>query len=240
MKIATLNIDWFKKSKDTQQKIIDAINEQNFDFIIITENILSFQFDDKYFAYHTAAIPTNTTFQHLHYGEYLKGETPVRTSIYSKHKSIEQLNVCDAFTSICHKFLVDKKEVIIYATIVGTYGIKYQKEIAQVELDNLKTDIQNISVTNENIFIVGDFNTSFYKYEKRELSTIKSRKEFINFTDKNNIHRTTESIKENIDHIFVSQKLMEQSTYNTSIFLEADMLKDQPHKGISLNINFEF
>ena len=238
MKIATLNIDWFKKSNATKQKIIDTINKQNFDFVIVTENIFSFVFNENYFAYHTTKIPINKEFQYLHYGEYLKGETPVRTTIYSKYKSIEQLNVSDAYTSICHKFLVDEKEIVIYGTIVGTYGIKYQKEIAQVELDNFKNDIQNVLVNNKNIFIVGDFNTSFYEDEKRELSMIKSRKDIVSFTDKNNINRATYSIKDNIDHIFISQKLSEYATYKTYIFIDEDALKDHPHKGIALEIDF--
>jgi hypothetical protein len=238
MKIATLNIDWFKKSKAIQTLIKEEIIKQDVDFLVVTENIQSFHFDDKYFAYHSTSIPTDKEFQHLNYGEYIKGETPVRASIYSKHKSIEQLNIVDAYTSICHKFFVDEKEIVIYGTIIGTYGIKYQTEIAQSELDNFKTDIQNISLTNENIFIAGDLNTSFIPEEKRQLAKINSRDEIVDFTNSLHIQRTTEAIENNIDHIFISQKLHQQTQIEPLIFLADDALKDKPHKGILLDVNF--
>ncbi|MFY7965786.1 MAG: endonuclease/exonuclease/phosphatase family protein [Chitinophagaceae bacterium] len=238
MKIATLNIDWFKKSKAIQTLIKEEIRKQDVDFLVVTENIKSFQFDDKYFAYHSTPIPTDKEFQYLNYGEYLKGETPVRTSIYSKHKSIEQLNVVDAYTSICHKFLVDENEIVIYGTIIGTYGIIKQTEIAKPELDNFKTDIQNISLSNENIFIAGDLNTSFIPEEKRQLSKIDSRDEIVNFTNSLHIQRKTEAIENNIDHIFVSQKLNQQTQIEPFIFLDDNALKDAPHKGILLNVKF--
>jgi endonuclease/exonuclease/phosphatase (EEP) superfamily protein YafD len=238
MKIATLNIDWFKKSKAIQTLIKEEIIKQDVDFLVVTENIQSFHFDDKYFAYHSTPIPTIGKFQYLNYGEYLKGETPVRATIYSKHKSTEQLNVVDAYTSICHKFLVDEKEIVIYGTIIGTFGIIKQKEIAQPELDNFKTDIQNISLTNENIFIAGDLNTSFIPIERLQLASIKSRDKIVDFTNSLHIQRKTEAIKNNIDHIFVSQKLNQQTKVEPFTFLDDNALKDAPHKGILLDINF--
>lgn len=238
MKIATINIDWFKKSKAIQTLIKEEIIKQDVDFLVVTENIQSFRFNDKYFAYHSTPIPTDKEFQHLKYGEYIKWETPVRTSIYSKRNSIKQLNVVDDYTSICHKFLVNKKEVVIYGIIIGTYGIKYQTEIAKQELDNFKEDIENISLTNENIFIIGDLNTSFILKENTQLATIKSREEIVSFTNSLHIQRTTETIENNIDHIFVSQKLHLQSQIKLSTFLDDNALKDAPHKGILLDINF--
>ena len=238
MKIAALNIDWFKKSKDLQKTIQDEIKKQDLDFLIVNENIESFSFDQNYFKYHSKSIPTQEEFQHLDYGIYLKGETPIRTSIYSKHQSIEEIKTIDSYTSVCHKFTIDKKQISIYGTIIGTWGIKYQEEIAKVELDNFKIDIQNILKENENVFIIGDFNTSFIESEKRYLSTINSRTELLNFTDKLNIHRTTENIENCIDHIFISNNLKQISTCKTSTFLDNDILKDNPHKGIVLELLF--
>ncbi len=236
MKIGTINIDWFKKSKATKNLMEEKINKQDFDFLIVTENVLSFNFNQKYYTYHSQQIPTDKEFQHLHYGDYLKGETPVRTSIYSKYKSIETIKVADDYTSVCHKFNVAKKEIIIYGSIIGTWGIKYQNEIAKTELENFKTDIQTISAQNENVIIVGDFNTSFFENEKRELATIKSRSELVAITDKLKINRATENLKENIDHIFISSKLHHQSQIAVSVFLENDCLKDEPHQGICVEI----
>ena len=49
LKIATLNIDWFKKSKDLQKTIQDEIKKQDLDFLVVNENIESFNFNDNYF-----------------------------------------------------------------------------------------------------------------------------------------------------------------------------------------------
>lgn len=236
MKIGTLNIDWLKKSNATQNLIREKINEEDFDFLIVTENILSFNFNSKYFAYHSQPIPTDKEFQYLDYGVYLKGEIPIRTSIYSKHKSIEKIEIIDAYTSVCHKFLIKEKEIVIYGSIIGTWGICNQKEIAKAELENFKTDLKNILATNKNVVIAGDFNTSFLKEEKRELSTIKSRKELISVTDKFEINRATENLDETIDHIFISSKLLDLSQINISTFLENDNLKDEPHKGVCVEM----
>lgn len=238
MKIATLNIDWFKKSKDLQKTIQDEIKKQDLDFLVVNENIESFSFEGDYFKYHSKPIPTKEEFQHLDYGIYLKGQTPVRTTIYSKHQSIQEITTIDNYTSVCHKFTIDQKQISIYGTIIGTWGIKYQEEIARAELQNFKTDIQNILKENENVFIVGDFNTSFFESEKRQLSTINSRTELLNFTDNLNIYRATEKIENSIDHIFISENLEQLSTFKTSTFLDDDILKDNPHKGIILDFNF--
>ena len=45
LKIGVINIDWFKKSKNCKMLIQEKITMQNFDFLIVNENILNFQFD---------------------------------------------------------------------------------------------------------------------------------------------------------------------------------------------------
>lgn len=238
LKIATLNIDWFKKSKALKKTIQDEINKQDLDFLVVNENSLNFSFDSTYFEYHSKSIPTNGVFQHLDYGIYLKEETPVRTSIYSKHQSIQEIKTIDNYTSICQKFSIDGKEIAIYGTIIGTWGMKYQDEIAKIELENFKNDIKNILIENENVLIIGDFNTSFFEIENRQLPTIKSRTELINFTDNCNIHRATEQIQNCIDHIFISDNLNKISKIKTSTFLENNILKDDPHQVIILELLF--
>ncbi|HQV36675.1 MAG TPA: hypothetical protein PLC36_10195 [Flavobacterium sp.] len=238
MKIATINIDWFKKSKELQKRIQEEIKEQAVDFLIVNENIDNVSFADDYFVYHSKSIPTNEIFQHLDYGIYLKGKTPIRTSIYSKYQSIEQLTTMDSYTSICHKFRVEDKIITIYGTIIGTWGIKFQEEIARKELDNFKTDIQKILIDNENVFFAGDFNTSFIEKEKRQLASINSRNEIIKMTDKFQIFRATEKLEHCIDHIFMSDRLKNTVISKTTTFLGEDSLKDNPHKGICVEFNF--
>jgi len=89
------------------------------------------------------------------------------------------------------------------------------------------------------MIIAGDFNTSFYEEEKRQLSSVQSRNEIIKFTDKLGIVRATEKIKQNIDHIFISEKLYNEEHIVPSVFLADNILKDDPHKGVLLNVNFK-
>jgi endonuclease/exonuclease/phosphatase (EEP) superfamily protein YafD len=93
-------------------------------------------------------------------------------------------------------------------------------------------------IKNENVLIIGDFNTSFFDIEKRQLPTIKSRTELINFTNNFDIYRATENIQNCIDHIFISDNLNKISKIKTSTFLENNILKDDPHKGIILELFF--
>lgn len=237
LRIAAINIDWFKKSKDLQKVIQSEITKQGLDFLVVNENIESFSFDNNYFSYHSNSIPIEEEFQYLNYGIYLKGQTPIRTSIYSKHKSIQEITTNDSYTSICHKFSIENKQICIYGAIIGTWGIKYQEEIGKRELQNFKDDVQNILLSNENVFIVGDFNTSFFEAEKRQLSKINSRNELLNFTNNLNIYRATEKIENCIDHIFISNNLLEISSLKISTFLDNDILKDNPHKGILLELS---
>lgn len=237
MKIAVINIDWFKKSKDLQSKIQSEITNQDLDFLVVNENIENFSFNKNFFSYHTDSIPTDEEFQYLNYGIYLKGQIPIRTSIYSKHKSIQEIITNDSYTSICHKFSIQNKQICIYGTIIGTWGMKYQEEIGKRELQNFKDDVQNILLNNKNVIIVGDFNTSFFEAEKRQLFKINSRKELLNFTNKQNIYRATEKVENCIDHIFISNNFLEISTLSISTFLDNDILKDNPHKGILLEMS---
>ena len=233
MKIGTINIDWFKKPAESKQLIIDKINNQGFDFLIVTENIEEFKFSEHYSVYHTHPIPLDETFEFLDYGKYLKGKQPIRTSIYSKYPSIRQNTVRDSFTSISHDFLVGEQVITIYGTIIGTLGIQHQKDVAKKELLNFIFDVDDLIKKDNDFIVAGDFNTSFFESEKRELSQINSREVLRNITDKYHIQRITENIPENIDHIFISESLQKAESL---IWITEKELKDKYHKGISIII----
>ena len=57
------------------------------------------------------------------------------------------------------------------------------------------------------------------------------------FTNKNSVIRITEDISDNIDHIFVSQSLAMNIKNQPSVFIESNLLKDEPHKGICFDIS---
>lgn len=232
MKVGTINIDWFLKNEKTKKLIIDKIVEQDFDFLIVTENIEEFKFSENYFAYHSDRIPLSKTYEFLDYGTYLKGKQPIRTSIYSKFPSVKKNEVQDSFTSVCHTFLANEKPITIYGTIVGTWGILHQKDLAKKELLNFIIDSEAFSKY-ENFIVAGDFNTSFIVSENREMAQINSRAVLKLQEDRCKRTIITENIPQNIDHIFISNNLKVESV---KTFITEDEIKDNYHKGISVII----
>lgn len=235
IKIGTINLDWCKKTTKILENIIDSIKSQKFDFLVITENIEDFNFDPSYNTYHSNPIPIEEEYEYLHYGEYLGGKIPVRVSIYTRHKAICKYKVCDPRTSIAYSFYVGNLVFILYGTIIGTYGIKYQKELAFKELENFKEDIKYLKAINRNLIIAGDLNTSFINSETYcQLSQINSRKEILNLIEMENLVITTANISNNIDHIIISSRITEYYKLEVQEFINAESLKDQYHKGIQV------
>ena len=106
---------------------------------------------------------------------------------------------------------------------------------------NLIPGITNMMLNwpGENVFICGDFNTSFIENEKRQLARINSRAEIVEITDRLKICRATEMIEHCIDHIFISSNLNMIGSNEITTFLDDDILKDSPHKGICLKFNLQ-
>lgn len=78
MKIGTINVDWFKKSLDRKKSILEHIKAQDFDFLVVTENLEEFEISEKYFAYHSDKIPLAGIFEYLDYQKYLNGKQAIR------------------------------------------------------------------------------------------------------------------------------------------------------------------
>lgn len=229
MKIGTINIDWFLKNDTTKNLILEKIKQQDFDFLIVTENSDAFNLSNNYFVYHSDALPLDSEYEHLDYGTYLKGKKAFRTSIFSKYPSIKKNVVQDAFTSVCHSFMVGGKEITIYGTIIGTWGILHQKTVAKKELLHFLIDSESFD-NYQNVIVAGDLNTSFIVSENRELSQINSRTIFELQAKKINLSIVTAQIPQNIDHFLLSDSL---NHVTTSVFIDETELKDPYHKGIA-------
>ena len=232
MKIGTITLDWLKGKKNLKDFYIAKILEQDLDFLIVTETLDSFNLTKPYFKIHSAILPTDIKYEDLNYGTYNKGESSIRTAIFSKQELIEQLNVSDKNTSVAGLYNTQFGETIIYGTIIGTWGIQKQVTIAKIELDNFQNHVANLLSTRKHLILAGDFNTSFIDKENRQLAFIQSRKTINEFCTKHKIFKATETLQDCIEHIFISESLMHKANPTSYTFLDKNELKDDPHKGI--------
>lgn len=232
MKIATLNIDWAKKSKSLNhfKKIEDYLNQYNFDFFILTE-VINLNLKNYKFKYTSEQIPENNIYEDLNYSEYLKGEKAFRTIIYSKTKTISKLKVTDNKTSCAFEFETDFGNIIIYATIIGTWFNK--QPYAKKELENCINDCEVIYKSNPNLIIVGDLNTSFLENERSYSINKETTESLKKMVEKLKLNNATEKIQKNIDHIIIPKSL-EKRIVKSDVFVEKNILSD--HQGVYIQL----
>ena len=233
MKIANLNIDWGKKSKSKNHyKLIENfLIQQDFDFLVLTEAI-NLNLKNFNFKYCSEQIPENKIYEGLNYSEYLNDEKAFRTILYSKIPATNKVKVIDNKTSSAFEFETKFGKLIIYTTIIGTWFNK--QPFAKIELENCIKDCEEIYLSNPNLLIIGDLNTSFLKNEKNysiNENTTESIKKLINDL---NLFNATEKIEKNIDHIIIPKKL-KNKLIKSEIFINKDILSD--HKGVYIELN---
>lgn len=229
MKIATLNIDWSKKVNT--KKIEDFLQQQNFDFLILTEAI-NLNLPNYNYKYFSDQIPPSQIYEGLNYTTYLNGEKAYRTIIYSKILAINKFEVTDSKTSQALEFKTVYGNIVIYATIIGTWFKK--QPYAKIELQNCINDCENIYSINQNLFIVGDLNTSFQENEKEFTINKETTETLKNHFNKLNLLNATLQIDKNIDHIIIP-KSYEDKIIESKVFIEKDILSD--HKGVYIAFN---
>lgn len=229
MKIATLNIDWCKKIKS--EKVETFLNQQDFDFFILTEAI-NLNLSNFPFKYFSEQIPENIEYEGLNYSEYLNGEKAYRTIIYSKIPSTRKFSLIDDKTSLALEFETEFGNLVIYATIIGTQFKR--KPFSKKELENCINDCKRISETNPNVFIIGDLNTSFLEIEKHYCINFKTTEALKSLFENLNLINSTKNIEKNIDHIVIPKFLVENIT-ETNIFVAKDILSD--HQGVFISLD---
>lgn len=227
MKIATLNIDWARKKKPSGTA--EFLNQFDFDFLILTEAI-DLDLQNFPYQYLCSRIPENTVYENLNYSEYLNGEKAFRTVLYSKIPYSKKYSVADDKTNLALEFETELGKIVFYCTIIGTWFNR--KPFVDIELQNTIRDCRKIKAENKNIFIVGDFNTSFRKGEERfsiSSSTTETLKSL--FKELNLINSTSE-IEENIDHIIIPKGFSDDT--ECGIFVDKNVVSD--HKGVFMTI----
>lgn len=229
MKIATYNIDWLNKRK---VEIENILSETDFDFLILTEAI-DINLKNYPFKYFTDELPQNCEYETQNYSQILKGKKGHRTIIYSKYSALKKYFVQDKKTSIACEFETEFGKLVIYGTIIGT--IYTRKPFAEIELQNCISDCMKIHEENQNLIIVGDLNTAFSGFDKKEFKINKHTTDsLVKLFEKLNLVNATMNIKENIDHIIIPKSL-ETKIKETEIFISKKN-KYADHHGVYISI----
>lgn len=170
-------------------------------------------------------------YENLNYIEYLKGEKAFRTILYSKVPCSKEYQVADDKTNLALAFETAFGNIAFYCTIIGTWFNR--KPFADNELRNTISDCRRIHAENPNLFIVGDFNTSFKTGEERLSISSGITESLKNLFLDLKLKNITSEIEENIDHIVVPA-IFSDYTIETGIFAEKNLISD--HQGIFISI----
>jgi endonuclease/exonuclease/phosphatase family metal-dependent hydrolase len=228
MKIATLNIDWSRKKNSLKTE--EFLNQFDFDFLILTEAI-DLNLKNFPYKYLCSQIPENIIYENLNYTEYLNGEKAYRTILYSKIPYSKKYQVTDDKTNLALEFETELGKIVIYSTIIGTWFNK--KPFVDNELQNTIHDCKNIHSMNKNLFIVGDFNTSFRKGEEKFSINSKTTKALTDLFDGLNLINATQEIKENIDHVVIPKTFV-SNIIEVKSFVDKNIWSD--HQGVFVSI----
>ena len=220
MKILTWNVERLKKLKN--QNLIDIIISFDADILVLTETSSKLDFSKNY-----KCISTEKLVQNYDGIDYKEEEN--RTTIWTKYEIVKQNKTFDNFTSISSEIKTEFGVLNIYATIIGVFGGKGER--FKNDLKQHLDDFQKFNI-NEMNCIIGDLNTTFsgYTYPSHQAKNILNDA-FQNLKMKN----LTSEIENNVDHIIISEKFLENRKIETKIWNLDKKLSD--HIGICITIN---
>jgi endonuclease/exonuclease/phosphatase family metal-dependent hydrolase len=221
MKIATWNVERPNvSSKRRNEEIIAALQEVDADILILTETNSCINLGKGYNSFATPSLSLSSGVQYR--------EDENRTTIWSKFPAKRYMKTYDEFTAICIGFGTPFGELIVYGTIIGIHGnrrISFSEDLT-LQLKDWR-EITSI----DNICVAGDFNISFgdnYYYTKEGRDKINAA--FVELKMKN----LTGGIKQNIDHIAISESFIKTLKYTTLIWNEDKRISD--HIGVCITL----
>jgi exonuclease III len=201
MRILSWNIERprIDKKLDKNLFITELIKEINPNIIFLTETNSVIDFSLDYFSLQTQVLPKS--FAHISKPhEYFSGEN--RVTIFSKYKFINKLDTYDAYTSVCGEVVTPFGNLILYGSIIGSFGGKDQ--YFQEDLTKQKEEIRKLSQQG-NICYSGDFNISFSGYSYPSLA---ARSEMHDFFKEIHLVNTTGQNENCVIHIVLSENFV--------------------------------
>ena len=218
MKIATWNLERVVKNSTKSLTIIESLKNINADILILTETNEFIDLGEDYNILHSTKLTVTL---------YKEGER--RVSIYSKYKILGQSETFNNETSICSTLATPFGKLAVYGTIIGIFGNR--NENFNTDLDKQLLDFEKFS-KQENICIAGDFNISFFdNYYFTETGRLKLNSAFENL----HLRNLTKNIAENIDHIVMTEKFIENCNFKTETWNLDKKLSD--HIGVCVTIS---
>lgn len=222
MKIINWNVG--RPSNNKIKSITEKLIELNADIVVLPETSSLIDLGSNYNYLSTDYIEHDFERQNLI--KYKNSER--RVSIYSKYPISKTYSTYDKFTSICLDVDSPFGEITFYATIIGVFG-----GLNPRFTDDLTSQIQDFEMLlkGKNACIIGDYNitTSGRVYPSN------AARETLNSVLKNNqIINLTASIPNNVDHISISQQLIQESQVIIETWNLDKKLSD--HIGIMVSI----
>ncbi len=198
MKILSWNIERLKINKDDKLDFIkNLISSENPDLIFLTETNLIVDFGSKYFSFHSKELPSFHDNQSYN-------EKENRVSIFSKYSFIETVETYDEYTAICGKINSDFGELILYGSIIGSFGGKGFH--FENDLENQKSEIEKLQ---RNICYSGDFNIAFSGWKYPSIKVINETTAFFN---QQNLKILTRENENCAIHIVMSNDFLKNKT----------------------------
>ena len=203
MKIVSWNLERPNQNINStkNQFIFETITALNPDIIFLSEtnSIINFE---NYFKVESTQLPDFHDNQ-----KYDKGEN--RITIFSKYPFVFQTITYDNFTAVCGEVITDLGNLMLYGSIIGSFGGK--NKFFENDLHHQKEELKIII---KNICFAGDFNISFSGFPYPSRKVISETEQF--FQENNLINLT----KENLDcalHIVISKDFLKDLNYKSHI-----------------------
>lgn len=221
MKIATWNIERPFRNGLKTPKILNYLHRINADILVLTETNVFIELGNEYTSFHSAMPKENY---------YREGER--RVSIFSKYPIIRNIKTFREDTSVCTTVKTPFGELAVYGTIIGLTGNKDKN--FERDLEQQLLDIETKSLTS-NICLIGDLNISFsdiYYYTKAGRKALNDS--FANL----GLKILTEQIRDNMDHIVLTNKFIEKSNAILSFWNDTENIQERlsDHKGVMVEI----
>jgi hypothetical protein len=206
MKIISWNIERPKIDKKLYKNkfIYEKLISLNPDILFLTETNSIIDLGNNYFSIKTENLPTNHDSQKYEIGEN-------RVTIFSKYKFENSIETYDKFTAVCGTIQTEFGELILYGSIIGSFGGK--DKIFEYDLKKQKIEIEKLK---GNICYSGDFNISFTGFPYPSKKVISETNQF--FCDNKLVNLTTKN-KDCAIHIVASEEFLSNKKVATKMIL---------------------